>query len=122
MVVDPAELFIEAARVFVAATGCRSVVLTGRSNALASEAPNLRLLPRIAPDGVQHLFAVSAERKAAANAAAATPLHGDRDRREAMVRCIAQLGTVNGVEEAVGALRRLARRPAPSRRPAPPNA
>jgi hypothetical protein len=46
-------------------------------------------------------------------------LHGDRDRREAMMRCIARLGTVNGVEEAVNALRALARRPAPSRRRAP---
>jgi hypothetical protein len=65
---------------------------------------------------------MSAERKPAAIAAVATALHGDRDRREAMVRCIAQLGTVNGVEEAVGALRRLAQRPAPSRRRGPPNA
>jgi hypothetical protein len=167
MVVDPAELFIAAARVFAAETGCNSVVLTGRNTVPATDAPTLRLLPRIGPDEVQHLLAgasmvvsnggttlihslahgqplvavplagdqnrrirravklriaVSAERKPAAIAAAAAALHGDRDRREAMVRCIAQLGTVNGVEEAVGALRRLALRPASSRRRAPPNA
>jgi putative intracellular protease/amidase len=155
MVADPAELFIEAAREFVAATGCCSVVLTGRNSVPTSETPNLRLLPRIGPDEVQHLLAgasmvvcnggttlihtlahgkplvavplagdqhrrirravklqiaVSAERRPAAIAAAATALLGDRDRREAMARCIARLGTVNGVEEAVGALRGLARR------------
>jgi len=164
MVADPAELFIEAAREFVAATGCCSVVLTGRNNVPTSETPNLRLLPRIGPDEVQHLLAgasmvvcnggttlihtlahgkplvavplagdqhrrirravklqiaVSAERKPAAVAAAATALRGDRDRREAMMRSIAQLGTVNGVEEAVSALRGLVRRPAPSRRRTP---
>lgn len=159
MVADPAELFIAAARVFAAETGCTSVVLTGRKTAPATDASNLRLLPRIGPDEVQHLLAgasmvvcnggttlihtlahgkplvavplagdqhrrirravklqiaVSAERNPAPIAAAATALHGDRDRREAMVHCIARLGTVNGVEEAVGALRTLARRPAPS--------
>ena len=157
MVADPAELFIEAARLFVSATGCRAVVLTGRNNAPTSETSNLHLLPRIGPDEVQHLLAgasmvvcnggttlihtlahgkplvavplagdqhrrirravklriaVSAERKPASIATAATALQGDRDRREAMARCIAQLGTVNGVDEAVGALRGLARRAA----------
>jgi glycosyltransferase involved in cell wall biosynthesis len=167
MVADPAELFIAAARVFAAETGCNSVVLTGRNTVPAIDAPNLRLLPRIGPDEVQHLLAgasmvvcnggttlihtlahgqplvavslagdqhrrirravklgvaVSADRKPAAIAAAAAALHGDRDRREAMVRCIARLGTVNGVEAAVAALLGLARRPAPSHRQAPPSA
>jgi UDP:flavonoid glycosyltransferase YjiC (YdhE family) len=61
-------------------------------------------------------IAVSAERKPAAIATAATALLGDRDRRESIVRCIAQLGTVNGVGEAVDSLRGLARRAARAHR------
>jgi glycosyltransferase involved in cell wall biosynthesis len=159
VVADPAELFIAAAGVFAAETGCNSVVLTGRNTVPATDAPNLRLLPRIGPDEVQHLLAgasmvvcnggttlihtlahgqplvavplagdqhrrirravklgvaVSAERKPTAIAAAAAALHGDRERREAMVRCITRLDTVNGLEAAVDALRRLARRPSPA--------
>ena len=58
--VDPAQIFIEAARGFVAATGFPAVVLTGRRDAPDGEAPNLRLLPRIGPDEVQHVLAEAA--------------------------------------------------------------
>jgi glycosyltransferase involved in cell wall biosynthesis len=155
LVADPAELFMESARAFVADAGCSAVVLTGRNSVPASGVPNLRLLPRISPDEVQHLLAdaaivvsnggttmihtlahgrplvavplasdqdrrirraarlqiaVRAPRDPRAIAAAAAALLADRDRQEAMARRIAQLGIANGVEEAVAALRGLARR------------
>jgi glycosyltransferase involved in cell wall biosynthesis len=58
-VAEPAELFIAAARAFVAATGQRSVVLTGRKAVAAADAddPRLLLLPRVEPGEVQHLLA-----------------------------------------------------------------
>lgn len=57
-VADPADLFVAAARAFVAETGCTSVVLTGRREvAPDSGLPELRLMPRIGPDEVQHLLA-----------------------------------------------------------------
>jgi glycosyltransferase involved in cell wall biosynthesis len=58
-VAEPAELFIAAARSFVAATGQRTVVLTGRKSAPASDDPRLVLLPRVEPGEVQHLLAES---------------------------------------------------------------
>ena len=53
---EPAELFIAAAREFVAATGQRTVVLTGRTSVSHSDDPRLTLLPRIEPGEVQHLL------------------------------------------------------------------
>jgi len=56
-VAEPAELFIAAAREFVAATGQRTVVLTGRKSVTDGNDPRLTLLPRIEPGEVQHLLA-----------------------------------------------------------------
>jgi hypothetical protein len=56
-VAEPAELFMAAARALVAATGQRTVVLTGRKSAPASDDPRLTFLPRIEPGEVQHLLA-----------------------------------------------------------------
>jgi len=56
-VAEPAALFIAAAREFVAATGRRTVVLTGRKGVAASDDPRLTLLPRVEPGEVQHLLA-----------------------------------------------------------------
>jgi hypothetical protein len=56
-VAEPAELFIAAARQFVAATGQRTVVLTGRKSAPESDDPRLTLLPRVEPGEVQYLLA-----------------------------------------------------------------
>lgn len=58
-VAEPAELFIAAAREFVAATGQRTVVLTGRRSAPQGDDPRLTLLPRVEPGEVQHLLAES---------------------------------------------------------------
>jgi UDP:flavonoid glycosyltransferase YjiC (YdhE family) len=58
-VAEPAELFIAAAREFVAATGQRTVVLTGRKSPPGCDDPRLTLLPRIEPGEVQHLLAES---------------------------------------------------------------
>jgi len=58
-VAEPAELFIAAARKFVAATGQRTVVLTGRKSVPPGDDPRLTLLPRVEPDEVQHLLAES---------------------------------------------------------------
>jgi len=55
-VAEPAELFIAAARAFVASTGQRTVVLTGRKSAPVSDDPRLTLLPRVEPGEVQHLL------------------------------------------------------------------
>jgi glycosyltransferase involved in cell wall biosynthesis len=55
-VAEPAELFIAAAREFSAATGQRTVVLTGRKDITPSDDPNLILLPRVEPDHVQYLL------------------------------------------------------------------
>jgi predicted glycosyltransferase len=116
-------------------------------------AANLRLLPRIRPEEVQHVLAgaarvvsnggttlihalahgqeivsvpladdqarrirraarlgvvVAAPAEASAIAQAAQALAHDRARADAMRRAIANLGLVNGVNEAVAALRRLA--------------
>jgi glycosyltransferase involved in cell wall biosynthesis/putative intracellular protease/amidase len=92
LVADPAELFIAAARVFAAETGCTSVVLTGRNTVPATDAPNLRLLPRIGPGEVQHVladaqFVVSnggttlIHTLAHGRPLVAVPLAGDQDRR-----------------------------------------
>jgi spore coat polysaccharide biosynthesis predicted glycosyltransferase SpsG len=59
---DPAGLFVDAAREFVAATGRVAVVLTGSTEPLASAAADssgLRLFPRISPAEVQHLLAAA---------------------------------------------------------------
>jgi spore coat polysaccharide biosynthesis predicted glycosyltransferase SpsG len=60
--VDPAELFMAAAREYAQQSGLPAVVLTGRS---AQDLPpalpgTLRLLPRVRPDEVQHLLASAA--------------------------------------------------------------
>jgi UDP:flavonoid glycosyltransferase YjiC (YdhE family) len=55
---EPTELFIAAAREYVAATGETAVVLTGRAEVpVADGSTGLRLLPRVTPDEVQHLLA-----------------------------------------------------------------
>ena len=56
-VAEPAELFIAAAREFVAATGQRTVVLTGRKTIAEAGDARLTLLPRVEPDEVQYLLA-----------------------------------------------------------------
>jgi hypothetical protein len=92
MVADPAELFIAAARAFVAATGSEAVVLTGRNTVPASGTPQLRLLPRIGPGEVQHLLADARivvsnggttliHTLAHGRPLVAVPLAGDQDRR-----------------------------------------
>jgi hypothetical protein len=58
-VAEPAELFVAAARAFVAATGQRTAVLTGRRDAGSGDDPRLTLLPRIEPGEVQHLLAAA---------------------------------------------------------------
>jgi hypothetical protein len=58
-VAEPAELFIAAAREFVAATGQRTAVLTGRKSPPECDDSRLTLLPRIEPGQVQHLLAES---------------------------------------------------------------
>jgi UDP:flavonoid glycosyltransferase YjiC (YdhE family) len=58
-VAEPAELFIAAARGFAAATGQRTVVLTGRQSVTPSDDPNLVLLPRVEPDHVQYLLSAA---------------------------------------------------------------
>jgi glycosyltransferase involved in cell wall biosynthesis/UDP:flavonoid glycosyltransferase YjiC (YdhE family) len=58
-VAEPAELFIAAAREFSAATGQRTVVLTGRKAVTPSGNPNLILLPRVEPDHVQYLLSAA---------------------------------------------------------------
>ena len=55
-VAEPAELFIAAAREFVAATGQRTVVLTGRKAIAETGDARLTLLPRVEPDEVQYLL------------------------------------------------------------------
>ncbi len=91
-VAEPAELFIAAAREFAAATGQRTVVLTGRKNVTPSDDPNLVLLPRVEPDHVQYLLAealivVSNGGSTMIHVLAhgrpivAIPLAGDQDRR-----------------------------------------
>ena len=55
---DPAELFVAAAREYWAITGAPVAVLTGRPAApSSSECTGPKLLPRVAPDEVQHLLA-----------------------------------------------------------------
>jgi len=157
-VAEPAELFIAAARAFVASTGQRTVVLTGRKTVPASDDPRLTLLPRVEPGEVQYLLAeallvvsnggttmvhtlahrrplvaiplasdqdrrirravrlqiaATAARHPDAIADAAAALLREPARRDAMVQCIDELGIRNGVVEAVGALRSLARRRRP---------
>ena len=58
-VAEPAELFIAAAREFSAATGQRTVVLTGRKAVTPSGNPSLILLPRVEPDHVQYLLSAA---------------------------------------------------------------
>jgi glycosyltransferase involved in cell wall biosynthesis len=58
-VAEPAELFIAAAREFAAATGQRTVVLTGRQGVPPSDDPSLVLLPRVEPDHVQYLLSAA---------------------------------------------------------------
>jgi hypothetical protein len=59
--VDPAELFTAAAERYVAATGGCAVVLSGREpGEILPPAPgNVRVLPRLSPDEVQHLLAAA---------------------------------------------------------------
>jgi glycosyltransferase involved in cell wall biosynthesis len=92
-VAEPAELFIAAAREFVAATGQRTVVLTGRKSIVANgDDPRLTLLPRVEPDEVQYLLSealvvVSNGGSTMIHVLAhgrpivAIPLAGDQDRR-----------------------------------------
>ena len=92
-VAEPAELFIAAAREFVAATGQRTVVLTGRKTIVDSgDDPRLTLLPRVEPDEVQYLLSealivVSNGGSTMIHVLAhgrpivAIPLAGDQDRR-----------------------------------------
>jgi glycosyltransferase involved in cell wall biosynthesis len=91
-VAEPADLFIAAAREFAAATGQRTVVLTGRKTIAASADPNLLVLPRVEPDHVQYLlaealFVVSNGGSTMIHVMAhgrpiiAVPLAGDQDRR-----------------------------------------
>lgn len=91
-VAEPAELFIAAAREFAAATGSRTVVLTGRKSVERAVDPNLLLLPRVEPDHVQHLlaealFVVSNGGSTMIHVLAhgrpivSIPLAGDQDRR-----------------------------------------
>jgi glycosyltransferase involved in cell wall biosynthesis len=91
-VAEPAELFIEAARAFVAATGQRAVVLTGRKSVPGNDDPRLTLLPRVEPGEVQYLlaealFVVSnggttmVHTLAHARPIIAIPLASDQDRR-----------------------------------------
>lgn len=91
--VDPAELFVGAARAFVAAGGGEAVVLTGRREVPPeAAAAGLRLLPRIGPDEVQHLLAGAAlvvsnggttmiHSLAHGRPVVAVPLATDQDRR-----------------------------------------
>jgi putative intracellular protease/amidase len=92
MVADPAELFIAAARQFAGETGCNAVVLTGRNTVPMTDAPNLRLLPRIGPGEVQHLLTEARivvsnggttliHTLAHGRPLVAVPLAGDQDRR-----------------------------------------
>jgi UDP-N-acetylglucosamine:LPS N-acetylglucosamine transferase len=91
-VAEPAELFIAAAREFVAATGQRTVVLTGRKTIADQGDARLTLLPRIEPDEVQYLLSeallvVSNGGSTMIHVLAhgrpliAIPLAGDQDRR-----------------------------------------
>lgn len=59
--VDPADLFTAAAARYVAATGGLAVVLSGREPGdVPQSAPgNVRVLPRLVPDEVQHLLAAA---------------------------------------------------------------
>lgn len=152
---DPSELFVAAARAFVARTGEVAVVLTGWKSVPSVDDAQLKLLPRLAPDEVQHVLAgaalvvsnggtsmvhalaharplvavavasdqrrrirraaeigvaVHVEARAEAIATSAADLLADPARRTHMTERIASLGIANGVEEAVAALRALARR------------
>jgi len=91
-VAEPAELFIAAARAFVAATGQRTVVLTGRKGVVPGTDPLLTLLPRIEPGEVQYLIAESLmvvsnggttliHSLAHGRPIVSIPLAGDQDRR-----------------------------------------
>jgi hypothetical protein len=91
-VAEPAELFIAAARAFVAATGQRTLVLTGRRSVTDDDDPRLTLLPRIDPGEVQHLLAEALlvvsnggttliHSLAHARPIVSIPLAGDQDRR-----------------------------------------
>jgi glycosyltransferase involved in cell wall biosynthesis len=91
-VAEPAELFIAAARAFVAATGQRTLVLTGRRDATLGNDPRLTLLPRLEPGEVQHLLADAllvvsnggttlVHSLAHARPIVSIPLAGDQDRR-----------------------------------------
>jgi glycosyltransferase involved in cell wall biosynthesis len=90
-VAEPADLFVAAARKFVAMTGQRTVVLTGRKSVPGGDR-RLTLLPRIEPGEVQHLlaealFVVSNGGTTLIHALAhrrplvAVPLASDQDRR-----------------------------------------
>lgn len=91
-VAEPAELFIAAARAFVAATGQRAVVLTGRKSVPDGDDPRLTLLPRIEPGEVQYLLSDASivvsnggttmvHTLAHARPIIAVPLASDQDRR-----------------------------------------
>ena len=58
---EPTELFVAAARDYVAAAGAAAVVLTGRAETSPEDGrPGPKLLPRVSPMEVQHLLAGSA--------------------------------------------------------------
>jgi glycosyltransferase involved in cell wall biosynthesis len=131
-VAEPPELFIAAAREFVAGTGQRAVVLTGRKCVTQGDDPRLTLLPRVEPDEVQHLlagamFVVSNGGTTMVHTLAhrrplvAVPLASDQDRRirravrlQIAASAAREPGAIAGVAAAL--LRESARREAMTRR------
>jgi glycosyltransferase involved in cell wall biosynthesis len=115
-VAEPAELFIAAAQAFVAETGQRSVVLTGRRTVAASDAfdPRLTLLPRIEPGEVQHLLAEAllvvsnggttlVHSLAHGRPIISIPLAGDQDRRIRRAVRLQIAATADRTPEAIAA-------------------
>jgi hypothetical protein len=124
--VDPAGLFTDAAERYVATTGGKAVVLSGREpgDPAGRAAGNVLVLPRVSPDEVQHLLA-AADRVvsngggtlihalAHGQAVVSAPVAGDQADR---IRRAAGLGIVVPAEPDAAAIAdaatRLARAPA----------
>jgi len=115
-VAEPAELFIAAAQAFVAETGQRSLVLTGRRTVAASAAgdPRLTLLPRVEPGEVQHLLAEALlvvsnggttliHSLAHGRPIISIPLAGDQDRRIRRAVRLQIAATADRTPEAIAA-------------------
>jgi hypothetical protein len=114
-VAEPAELFIAAAQAFVAATGQRSVVLTGRKSVTVQDGdPRLTLLPRIEPGEVQHLLAEALlvvsnggttliHSLAHGRPIVSIPLAGDQDRRIRRAVRLQIAATADRTPEAIAA-------------------